>query len=113
MKEIPFGWQNVPVHLCEILSFLFISAFYVFRRGNSQANARMPSGDRMRITPTTTTGLPISINDIEDLLHNVPTTTRRGKTATGRSKSTTPAASNNVDDSDFLRQVVSFSQSPD
>lgn len=55
---------------------------------------------------TSTTELPISINDIEDLLQNVPTTTRRAKPTTARTKPTTPSASDN-DDLNFLRQVVS------
>lgn len=59
----------------------------------------------MKIT-SSTTEIPISINDIEDLLQNIPTTTRRAKPTTVRPKSTTPAASDN-DDLNFLRQVVS------
>lgn len=68
---------------------------------------RLPPVEKSKITTTTTTELPISINDIEDLLQNVPTTTRRAKPTTIRTKPTTTSASTN-DDLNFLLQVVSF-----
>lgn len=102
-------------------SYIFLICVCLFvcivcRRGNSISNGstRSPTTQRMKTTSsTTTTELPIKINDIEDLLQNVPTTTRRSKTTiastttpTIRTKSTTPAASDN-NDLDFIRQVVS------
>lgn len=93
-----------------LITFIFFSScFIVFRRGN----LRSSTTEKMKIASSSTAAeIPISINDIEDLLANIPTTTRRAKpttisttTTTVRPKPTTPAASGN-DDLDFLRQVV-------
>lgn len=54
------------------------------------------------ITPTETA---ITINDVEDLINKVQTTTRNGKASTTRAKSTTQIPSNN-EDTNFLEQVV-------
>lgn len=104
------------------LCYYFVLCIVFIRRGNSivSASTRSPTTERMKTpsppplsttirstTTTTTTELPISINDIDDLLQNVATTTRRGKTTIMRTKSTTTPAPNN-DDLDFLRQVVSL-----
>ncbi|XP_031616852.1 uncharacterized protein LOC116336839 isoform X2 [Contarinia nasturtii] len=99
-------------------------------RGNSitSATTRSPKTEKTKPTTTTTTTtseteLPIGINDIEDLLQSIPTTTRRAKpttttttrtttrATTTRSKQTTPAASDN-DDLNFLRQVQRLLQRP-
>ncbi|XP_055317342.1 mucin-2-like isoform X3 [Sitodiplosis mosellana] len=75
-------------------------------------NMRSSTTEKMKIA-SSTVQIPISINDIEDLLQNIPTTTRRVKptTTTVRPKPTTPAASDN-DDLNFLRQVQRLLQRP-
>lgn len=87
--------------------FLYLLFCFVCRRGNSiiSPTTRSPTTEKIK---TTTTELPISINDIEDLLQNVPTTTRRGKATTVRTKSTTTTTvAPDNDDLNFLQQVVS------
>lgn len=86
---------------------VFFCLLFAFRRGN----LRPLTTEKMKIASSSSAAAetPISINDIEDLLANIPTTTRRAKptttTTTVRPKPTTPAASDN-DDLNFLRQVV-------
>lgn len=55
----------------------------------------------------TSTETAITINDVEDLINKVQTTTRNGKASTIRTKSTTPIPSDS-EDIDFLKQVVNF-----